>query len=831
MSGKVFKETFNGPYDGVTPAPLLKVGSICDGKNVRKVSPLGGWKPRKGCTLHNSTKLNAGSSILSLHVYEHPRNEDYHFLTQSNGSLYDATNDPPTAGGSSFAASALSSLAGTTTPGFSDMVGEWWLYADGDGAPVMWGGNEPFCTGFIVWDNSESAYVDYTRDVTDNRSGTEAIVLGAADDCYYVCSPCIAYSIKLDLGDTVNSSTSATCTVSSWQSGSWSSRTGDGAWSDGTASSGKTHAQDGTIVWTEQSSDTMKVIGGIMGYWYKVAFSGALGTSIDVISCKVLFNPARITNKWTGVYEQPLSVRFYDQSTGEYVDITGRVTNESTSMYFNIDSATTSDFIYVKSAEPLCGIGFGIVDGYENTADAQITATDGVQHWDGDSWVNNAIAAADDETLDDSNDTSFAASGTVWWNAAGDTVKRRTMPFDSVPGYWYRVSWDAAPTNGDNDVRVYLVSIVPFPKELPAYDGVVEFKGRSFFWGDPERPNQLRFSAYGKPDCLSGSDSGYTDEFGDKSKIVGAIRFHNELMVFKESSVWLLEGYAPMNFGVARMADTVGCVAPKTIAIGEAGQPTVYAHEVLTVAIWMDTDGIYLEDGRKTKKVSGPVDHYFNIEHATAISATNLANCQAFVDKANNEYHLLIPDGTELVYNYVLDEWYPPWDRQVGDADDYLVCGLCLKASDNRYYTYAGNNDGLVFRLETDTTDKNASNTDVTITHNVKTRAIGFQQELSTTLEFDFREIWLEAKARTSPTTKTITTNFFKDMATSGTALSAPSALSLANSGYSMTVDGLQANQTRCRLIQFQFQAATADLELEVWSYSYRINLIAPPRT
>jgi hypothetical protein len=88
-----YKEQFTGKYDGISPETLLPNGWISDGLNMRKVGPAGGWKPRKGCYLHNATQL-AAASILSLHQYTHPRNDDYHFFAQCNSNLYDATNDP-----------------------------------------------------------------------------------------------------------------------------------------------------------------------------------------------------------------------------------------------------------------------------------------------------------------------------------------------------------------------------------------------------------------------------------------------------------------------------------------------------------------------------------------------------------------------------------------------------------------------------------------------------------------------------------------------------------------------------------------------------------------
>jgi len=366
------------------------------------------------------------------------------------------------------------------------------------------------------------------------------------------------------------------------------------------------------------------------------------------------------------------------------------------------------------------------------------------------------------------------------------------------------------------------------PEALPAYKGVIEFKGRAFVWPDPEFPNRLRYSAKGKADCFSGSDSGYTDEFGDMTEIVAVKRFYNELIVWKANSVWLLEGFAPVNFGTIKIADTVGCCAAKTALVVETGYPGMHADEPLSIAIWMDTDGIYVLDGRKPRKVSLPVDQFFNTEYTTAFAAAKLSGMQSYIDKLNNEYHLLPQSTAELVYNFVTDEWYPPWVRRVGTAAKYLVSGMNLKGSDGRDYCYGGNDEGFVFRLESDTTDKDAANADVAIEHSVKTRAICVTQKMATTLEFTFRKVFVEAKARAAGT---ITTNFYKDLADSGTALVTPGAISLVNSGYALAVDGVETNQINCKAFQLEFLESVADVEMELYSFVYLLEARGELRT
>lgn len=813
MANQVFEEHFVGKYDGVTPALLLPHGSLSGGANVRKVSPKGGWKVRKGCLLNNTTAVDSTNGVKSLHQYTNPLSDDYHFIAQCNSLLYDATNDPPAAG-TTFGAS-LGVTVGTT-PGFSCLVKEDFFYADGSGRPVVYGGSTPLAIGFVVWDNSATAYVDYTRNVTDGRTTTLAVLGNAANDVYYVCSSEIASAIAL-VFTTLNTSTATTSKVYSWVAGDWNERsTGFDDGTLDTATSTKTHGKNGSLSWTVNSTDTMSVINGIMGYWYKVVPQAALTDGVTVQSCTVVRAAASMSNKWNGTYEWVTGCRYYDHSATEYVEGLGLISNESESQNIDIASAQTTDYVYFKTPEPATLVGIGMVTDEQNTSASLV---DLIEYWNGNAWTT--CGTLTDTTKDGAADSSLSQSGTISWNAAAITPHRRTFQGDQIPGYWYRISWAAALGAA---CAIYMLVYAPFPEVLPSYDGCVEFKGRLLTWGDPEFPNRLRYSAYGFPSCFSGSDSGWTDEFGGMDKILCAIPFYNELIVFKKESVWLLEGYSPQTFGTLRVANTVGLASPKSACVVEVGSPSMHQDEPLSIAIWQDVDGIYVLDGRKPRKASMPVDHYFNTEYSsTVIAAASIANRQAGVDPLNNEYHFLLPAG-ELVYNYATDEWYPPWDREI-DLDTWIS----LKGTDGRYYTYGGSSDGFVCRLENDTADKTTANVDKIITHSIKTRGISVatatvaERAPSIPLEFTLRKLWANLKARSSGS---IVTKTFQDLASTGTTQDVPEAMSMVNTGYAMAVPGVDLSEYRCKCFQVEFSLAVADTEMEIWSMPYELEVV-----
>jgi len=799
MGNQIVKEKFVGKYSGVKAPTLMEPGDISDGKNVRKVSEAGGWKPRRGFTLNNTTAAESPSAINSLHLYENPLHGDRAFITQCNSKLLKATNDPPAAG-STFGTTL--GVAVGTTPGFSCVVGESFCYADGSGRPVFYGGLTPYPIAVFSEDASEDEYVEHTAVITDQRTDTEVFVLEAADDKLFVITQEPLSAVILNLGSTVNSN-AVTATVHALRSGTY---TAVSSLSDGTETGGNTTlAQDGTISWTASASDTMGIVGNTMGYCYKIGWSGAMSNAVDLISVKCTQAAALLTNKWHGTYEWVTGCRVFNGTAD--VEYAGKVTNVSTSQFASLSSAGADWFLYLKTPEPATGFGIGVVDDKVNTEDAQI---DKIEVLEGDTWTSaNDIV---DTTLDDAADSSFGRTGTVTFEAASLNPTRRTFGGDSFPGYWYRISWDAALSV---DTVVYLCSYASFPKALGTYKGCVNFKNRLLLWGDEQWPNRLRASQYDRPSCFTGADAGYLDAMGDMKEILVAANFYNELIVGKADSIWLLEGFNLQTFGTLKITDQVGVASPASFQVIETGYPAMHRDEPLMVAIWQDIDGVYVLDGRKPKKVSGPVDHYFNPEYATCISAANIKSLTSFVDRLNDEYHLLLPDGTELVYNVVTDEWYPPWDRSLT-----LGCGLTLKGTDNRLYSYGGTSGGFVCRLEHDTSDKNASNADVAIDHSIKTRAIGLPEQQGVTLEFTLRRLWAELKAQTAGNP---VVTFYANRVSSGTAKSTPEALSMIKSGYAMTTPGLDLSENNLEVFEIEFSLNVIDQEMELYAMPYEL--------
>ena len=682
------------------------------------------------------------------------------------------------------------------TPGFSCVVKECWIYADGSGAPITWGGDNPCVSGFLVWDDSENKHLDYTKIVND-RTDSYAVVTPAAGDEFYVCSPEIAHAIILSISEGQTNPSQLKCY--SKVNGSWEERTLLG---DGTKQGSITLSHSGVIQWERNSSDSMSVIAGIMGYWYKFTRTAAFSNSVKITECRVRYNFATISNKWSGVYEWLSGCRFYNGET--YTEALGQVSNESINDSLSIGNAGTNAYLYLKTVEPATGFAIGIDPDAPNSIAAKI---DLIEYNDGEQW--QPITTFEDKTLNSAGDTSFAQSGTLFFDGSEINPVRCTLSGDPAPGFWYRISWDSV--LGDT-VNIYMIMTATYPEELGTYDGCVDFKSRLMLWGDRTYPNRLRYSAFDFPDCFSGSDSGYTDPFGDLKPVLNAINFYNELIVFKQDSIWLLEGYSPATFGTLKISDTVGLAHPKTAHVIETGFPSMHRDEPLSIAIWCDTDGVYVLDGRKPRKVSLPVDHYFNSEYDTCIPAGT--TLQAFTDPLNNEYHLLLP-STELVYNYITDEWYPAWERNCP-----ITTGLSLHGTDEHIYTYGGYN-GHLFRLEHTTTDRNTADEAKAIEHYLVTRTICATPKQSPSMYFTLRRLWAELKSRDSGE---IEVTLYKNVSSSGQVLATPQAMSVESAaGEDFVVPELDISEPGLFSFQIKFKGSSDSVVIEILSILFEL--------
>ena len=455
------------------------------------------------------------------------------------------------------------------------------MYADGSGTPLFWGGDYPACKAFnVLLAASPNTPNDYTKKVVDGKTDTYASLGTAATDKFYICSHEVIDSVRLTLSGVNNNA--AVLGVNSLRAA------GFGAvidLVDGTDTAGATLSKTGTISWTKSAFDVMGIRAGVMGYWYEFTVS-AIIDAVTVTTCTVSFPIHALSNKWDSVLNDVANVIVYDGTN--YKQVYGSVSNESEEQYADLSSLDAAGYIYIKTVEPAAAFAIGMVpDKYQGNG-AQIDAFD---YWNGSAWTTITPATYLTDLTDDGTN-SLSKSGMIIIDTASSLTPQKTAfetGGDFLPGYWYRIGFDAA---FDTDTHMYLVLYAPQPEALGTYDGCVEFNGDLYLWGDKQYRNRLRYSNWAHPDCFSGPYSGYTAPFGDESPIRCAISTDKYLIVWKKGSTWRMRPDRMPEL----IASTTGIASPKTAQVAETGVEKMRVDEKVKVAIWQDIDGVYTYD-------------------------------------------------------------------------------------------------------------------------------------------------------------------------------------------------------------------------------------------
>jgi hypothetical protein len=797
-------ERLTGKYDGVTFPEFMTEGSLSGGRNVRKVSPMGGWKPRKGYSLLNTTA--AGTDVLGVWGYRNKTTRDYHLISQIDGALRDSTSTQEdlltesgetilTEGGltlasvsssdpftqaTSIGASLVSGLSAEQR-GFGATVGGEFVYADGSGAPIIYGGQSPLCEAFLLASGSD--FVEYSREVKDSLTSTYAVLPNSSTPVYYVCSRERASGLLLNFAQT--NSDALTVTVAAYRSGSW---TNVSSQSDGTSGT-NTHDTDGTISWTASSSDAMTILGNKMGYWYRVTFSGALSTqAVRITQCRVVRTASRMSNKWDGTLRYPTGAMFYDASAGVYEDRLGAVTSVSEDEYMDLDAGTTDDFVYIKTPEPAAIFGLAIPKGQNNGTAGNV---DAVEYWNGSAWTSIAFS---DTTL--MGGASFAQTGMISFTARHTPAKLiLDSDGDNVPGYWYRLSWDATLSAG---TQIYTIVYGSQPADLENIAGVVEFQGRAIYWGHPLYPNRLILSPYERPDEVAALEDSLSQPCGSGEVIACGV-LQDTLVIIADRGVFA----STDGTTIQTVSNAIGIVARASFAVSEFGDRKMNTERIQSVALWTDADGVYKFDKTGLSKISPPVDQYFNKNYDEVLTAAQLQAIQATVNPLNNEYCLVLPDR-ELVYALATDEWYPPWYREIP-----LRSINSVKDSDDLYRLVGGSQDGFLLLMEETSNDRDTSNTEVAIEHSIITRAL-----VASTphLEFCVRKLWTLFKVQSSGD---ITCKIYGNHASTGVEEYTPSMPSLASATQDYTIPYVDLSTEESTSIRVEFSCNT--LNVEMW--------------
>ncbi len=398
-----------------------------------------------GMSKINSTPVTKTDITAAFHFKKESIPES-HFLVQGfandgSSALYDNTTSIPNQGNFSL---LYSETTGSSSGKFFNAPDGCVVYGNTK-EMILWGGNESRCSAFIVADANDysstpTIALDYTDQVTDFDTTTYAVI---SSRYVHIASTRELSGVKFYV-KTANTST-ASVSAYYWSGTAW---TAVASLSDGTASSGKTLAQTGMILFTSTvGSTSIRFFQNVLLYYYLFDFNGVDATT-SVYRCTVVAPPQSITNQWDGVPLQPTSYQVGNTSGSSYTSSSfppGQylITDTDTTTTPSTITDYTSNILYAESGGssseiapadhytiigsqfPLTGAFFDVYT--NNTLTVSVT----VSYWNGYNWTS--VSGLSDGTA--SGGVTLAKNGTISFSDTNGAAAVRY--FNGVLLYWY----------------------------------------------------------------------------------------------------------------------------------------------------------------------------------------------------------------------------------------------------------------------------------------------------------------------------------------------------------------------------------------------------------
>ena len=465
------------------------LNSFSDKNNFRDKWP--GFVSRSGQTRHHTTTDLAQEIYTLFQQIDKGGNRNF-FTQRADGSVHKATNAPPATTTDNFGAEVLGTVTGAKVASASIKDG-YLLYSDGKRGHYVYPGASQMVNGFHVYKGSATIPVipeigeDYTNEVTDSDTSRVAVLNSlntlAAFNAFYVCTEVPANSLTATM---VNLNSIASVLAGQyWKSdGTWASMSG---LSDGTALTGVTLGQSGTITWTHPTDEIPHYQFGRTGYWYRFNVSVQLDATVSIAQVVYTGNWNAIVNVWDGVPLPAIEAQVYRVNNLKYEKYGGTSINISDlfdtsgdyvhfSSYdnicsFYIDAGNTPNIIKatVTGSTDISFVDGGTSDGYITWQQARFQ-TEGFEEGQSiviTNTVNNNITVKAKQVT---SNRIYVNTGTL----TAESNKSAKLTFDNTGGtftfeVWTGAGWTAVSTNlNDGSSLASKSGWVTFPRQTSA---------------------------------------------------------------------------------------------------------------------------------------------------------------------------------------------------------------------------------------------------------------------------------------------------------------------------------------------------------------------------
>lgn len=663
-----------------------------------------GVETRRGCSIHNSTDVNDGSTtIKSIHQMRIDRYDLLRTIVQADDEKYYYDDDLPTAGAFTSLTMYPTTEDSSALRAISCEVGEQTIFCNGE-ENWVYHGTQPRPTAIFHYDVSATSYISWLDEIYSLKTSDVMILDSMATGDY------IYLGFWQPFSGAYFAFTAYNDNAASWDveyfNGGWTDVSGD---SDGTDVGGDTFKQDGLYGWTLPTDWVPTMVEGGLWYFIRMKPSAALDAEVEINNIYIQSPMQKLANLWDQNWQPVSGAYHFDDSADEYKDYLPKVIDGMTATYMLLDAfegGADKDGIYIGTPYKPLAFRIKVDPEYTNTGDAEFDVIEG---WNGSAW--DAGTGLSDTTKGGAADiASLSQNGLISFNNGSIVYRRGMLEGEDIPMYWTRLEIDADAVS--TEVRIWDIAYVPDVDDPSGAQACMEFKDRLLLVGVKDYPNEVWISAPYNPQGFNGNE--FTKMvFGDGRTLTDGVSFFNEALVFKEDSTWLIQGFRREGagaFGRLRLDSKIGAFR-KTAQLARIWitEPGAGADDYRNVCIFQHRTGVYFSDGNKPIYISDDVSSYFDENHADYVGAANIAAIDSFFDWQKNEYHLIFSTGVELIYN----TWFKKWSVFNRSVD--LKSGATIIGSDGEPLTYGGTAIGKVMRLENDTSDKDSADADAAI--------------------------------------------------------------------------------------------------------------------
>ncbi len=339
-------------------------------QNLRGRRP--GFEKRKGMA-RKHTVTDDSKETMTLYQFSKGSKTERHFYRQLiDGSVQEATNNPPTVTTGAFGSDILGTVS-SPLPATWGNINDACIFGDGVREhQISYGVASPVST-FIVFPDTTVPNIpekgeDYSIEVSDGQSTTVAVLddLGAAE-FFFVKTPVPAKTITITV--TAANGNVSVLTMQYWK-GAWNTV----AITDNTADTGKTLAQTGTVTWTAQADEVPHYLFGESGFWYKFKVSLALDAEVEISAVTFEADWQPIQNVWDGVLVDGIEAKIYNsEQTSYYTYSTSSI---------DVARLVAGDYVYMAFIDPLVG-AYMDIGNTPHIIDAEVVGSSNIAFKDG----------------------------------------------------------------------------------------------------------------------------------------------------------------------------------------------------------------------------------------------------------------------------------------------------------------------------------------------------------------------------------------------------------------------------------------------------------------